>query len=106
MLKCSITQFYIRIKNHYYNILLEKYSYQLEKKVIIKCFLTSKMLRAKSRKKIAEKTFCGATTAMENQDVDVNNIVITKLIKIKTDSKYLIGYLDKVIRLLVRTIEQ
>ena len=66
MLKCSITQFSIRIKNHYHNILLEKYSYQLEKKVIIKCFLTSKILRAKSRKKIAEKTFWGATTAMES----------------------------------------
>ena len=32
---------------------------------------------------------------------DVDNIVISKLVKTKTNSKYLIGYLDKTIRLLV-----
>ena len=31
-------------------------------------------------------------------DVDVDNIVISKLIETKTNSKYLIGYLDKVLR--------
>ena len=30
-------------------------------------------------------------------DVNVDNIVISKLLKTKTNSKYLIGYLDKVI---------
>ena len=34
-------------------------------------------------------------------DVNVNNIVISKLIETKTNSKYLIGYLDKVIKPLV-----
>ena len=34
-------------------------------------------------------------------DVNVNNIVISKLIETKTNSKYLIGYLDKVIKQLV-----
>ena len=34
-------------------------------------------------------------------DVNVGNIVISKLIKIKTSSKYFIGYLDKDIRRLV-----
>ena len=34
-------------------------------------------------------------------DVNVDNIVISKLIKRKTNSKYLIGHLDKVIRALV-----
>ena len=34
-------------------------------------------------------------------DVKVDNVVISKLVKTKTDSKYLIGYLDKYIRLLV-----
>ena len=33
--------------------------------------------------------------------VNVNNIVISKLVQTKTISKYLIGYLDKVIRPLV-----
>ena len=28
-------------------------------------------------------------------DINVNNIVVSKLIKTKTNSKYLIGYLDK-----------
>ena len=34
-------------------------------------------------------------------DVNVDNIVISKLIKRKTNSKYLIGHLDKGIRALV-----
>ena len=39
--------------------------------------------------------------AKKKKDVDVYNIVVPKLIKMKTNSKYLIGYLDKVIRQLV-----
>ena len=34
-------------------------------------------------------------------DVNADNIVISKLFKTKTNSKYLIGYLDKVIKQLV-----
>ena len=34
-------------------------------------------------------------------DVNVDNIVISKLVKTNTNSKYLIGYLDKAIRPLV-----
>ena len=34
-------------------------------------------------------------------DVNVDNIVISKLVKTKTNSKYLIGYSDKAIRPLV-----
>ena len=34
-------------------------------------------------------------------DVNVDNIVISKLVKTKTNSEYLIGYLDKAIRPLV-----
>ena len=37
----------------------------------------------------------------KNWHVDVNNIVISKLIETKTNSKYLIGYLDKLIRPLI-----
>ena len=37
-------------------------------------------------------------------DVSVDNMVISKLVKIKTNSKYLIGYLVKVIRPLVLII--
>ena len=34
-------------------------------------------------------------------DVNVDNIVVSKLVKIKTNAKYLTEYLDKVIRPLV-----
>ena len=34
-------------------------------------------------------------------DANVDNIVISKLVKPKTNSKYLVGYLDKAIRPLV-----
>ena len=37
-------------------------------------------------------------------DVNVDNIVISKLVKPNANSKYLIGYLDKVIRPLVLTL--
>ena len=36
-------------------------------------------------------------------DVSVDNLVISKLAKTKANYKYLIGYLDKVIRQLVLT---
>ena len=38
---------------------------------------------------------------MKNQDIDVDNIVIQKSCKTKTNSKFLIGYLVDVIRPLV-----
>ena len=37
-------------------------------------------------------------------EVNVDNIVISKLVKMKTNSKYLIGYLDKDIKPLVLKI--
>ena len=40
---------------------------------------------------------------MKNWDVNVENIVISKLVKIKVNAKYLVGYLDKTIRPLVLT---
>ena len=39
-------------------------------------------------------------------DVNVDNIVISKLVKTKTNSKCLIGYLDKVVRSLVLILPQ
>ena len=43
------------------------------------------------------KTLCWKKT-INIWDVNTNNIVIPKLIKTKTNSMYLIGYLDKVIK--------
>ena len=38
---------------------------------------------------------------MKIEEVNIDNIVISKLVETKTNSQYLIGYLDKVIRPLV-----
>ena len=38
---------------------------------------------------------------IQNWNVNVDNTVISKLVKTKTNCKYLIGYLDKVMRALV-----
>ena len=38
---------------------------------------------------------------LKNLNVDVDNIIILKLIETKNNSKYLIGYLDDVIKALV-----
>ena len=66
-------------QNHYYyRIFLDECSYQLGKE---------KLYAAKKSIKIWE--------------VNVNNIVISKLVKTKTNSKYLIGNLDKSVRPLV-----
>ena len=49
-------------------------------------------------KEIAEEKFYASKRPIQIWDIDVDNIVISKLVKTKTNSKYLIGYLDKAIR--------
>ena len=51
--------------------------------------------------KVAKGKFYGTKKTINIWDVNVNNIVISKLVEIKTNSKYLIGYLDKYIRPLI-----
>ena len=51
--------------------------------------------------KIAKEKFSAVKNRLCIWDVNINNIVISKLIKTKTNSKHFIGYLDKVIRQLV-----
>ena len=48
--------------------------------------------------KIEKETFYAAKKPIKIWDVNVDNKVISKLIETETNSKYLIGYLDKVIR--------
>ena len=50
---------------------------------------------------IAKEKFYAAKKPIKIWDVNVDNIVISKLVKTKTNSKYLVGYLDKDIRPLV-----
>ena len=45
--------------------------------------------------KIAKEKFYAAKKTMKIWDVNIDNIVISKLVKTKTNSKYLIGYLGK-----------
>ena len=47
---------------------------------------------------IAKEKFYAAKKPIKIWDVNVENIVISKLVKTKTNSKYLIGYLDEDIR--------
>ena len=51
--------------------------------------------------KITKEKFFAAKKPINIWDVNVDNIVISKLFKTKTNSKYSIGYLGKVIRPLV-----
>ena len=50
---------------------------------------------------IAKEKLYAANRPIKIWDVNFNNIVISKLVKAKINSKYLIGYLDKTIRPLV-----
>ena len=58
------------------------------------------MLRFGETKMAKEKFFAG-NKPINIWDVNIDNTVISKLVKTKTNSKYLARYSDKVIRLLV-----
>ena len=51
--------------------------------------------------KVAKDEFYSEYKSIKICDVNVNNIVISKLMEMKNSSKYLMEYLDKVIRPLV-----
>ena len=51
--------------------------------------------------KVSKETFYGAKKPINIWDVNVDNIVVSKLIKTNNNSKYLIEYLDEVIKPLV-----
>ena len=55
-------------------------------------------------REIAKERFYAAKRPLKIWDVNVDNIFILKLVKTKTNSKYLIGYLDETIRPLVLTM--
>ena len=58
------------------------------------------MLRFREAK-IAKEKFYAVKKPIKIWDANVNNVVISKLVITKTNSTYLIGYLDKAIRPLV-----
>ena len=52
-------------------------------------------------REIAKKKFFTVKRPIKNWDVNVDGTVISKLLKTKTNSKSLIGFLDKTIRSLI-----
>ena len=54
--------------------------------------------------KVAKEEFYGLKKPTNIWDVYVDNIVISKLVETKSNNKYLIRYLDKVIRPLVMAL--
>ena len=50
--------------------------------------------------KVTKQTFYTAQTPIKIWNVNVDNIVISKLVKTKSNSKYLTGYSDKATTLL------
>ena len=64
-------------------------------------FFNSLIMLRFGKTKVAKEELYGAKTLMKTWDVNVDNIVISKLVQAKNNSKYLIGYLDEVLRPLV-----
>ena len=91
-------------KSHYcYKMFLEKCLHQLAKKESHKFFRNIIMLKFEETKVTREK-FYATKKPIKIWDVNFDNIFISKSIKTKTNFKYLIGYLDKVIKPIVLII--
>ena len=86
-------------KNHcYYKIYLEKCFYQLAQKQSLKFISYYNNADIQRDKKQPRKGLIQQKKIMRIWDANVDNAVISKLVKTKTNSKYLIRYSDKVIR--------
>ena len=71
-------------KNHYYyNIFSEKSLYQLAKEIIKKNYFYSIIILRYGEKRIAKEKFYTAKKLIKIWDVNVDNIVISKLVKTK-----------------------
>ena len=82
---------------YYYKIFLEKSLYKFAKKVMTTKFFDSIIMLIFEKIQVA-KEFYGTKKLIEVQHVDVDNIIISKSVETKDNSKYLTGYLDDVIR--------
>ena len=78
-----------------------KSSNQLAKKQSQIFFFCSIKITTFGQKKVTKEKFCATKKPIKIWNVNVDNIVISKLIETKTNSKYLIGYLDSAVRPLV-----
>ena len=82
---------------YYYKIFLEKSLYKFGKKVMTTKFFDSIIMLIFEKIQVA-KEFYGTKKLIEVQHVDVDNIIISKSVETKDNSKYLTGYLDDAIR--------
>ena len=73
----------------------------ISKRIITTKFFDSIIMLWFGKLKVAKEEFYPAKKTINIWDVNVGNIVISKLVKTQKNSKYLIGYLDDVIRPLV-----
>ena len=73
----------------------------ISQKIIATKFFDSLIMLRFGKIKEAREELYGAQKLIEFWDVNADNIVISKLVDTKNNSKYFIGYLDKVIRPLV-----
>ena len=64
-------------------------------------FFDSIIMLKFGKTKVAKETFYIAKKPIEIWNVNADNIIISKLVEAKNNSKNLIGYLDEVIRPLV-----
>ena len=82
---------------YYYKIFLEKSLYKFSKNAMTTKFFDSIIMLIFEKIQVA-KEFYGTKKLIEVQHVDVDNIIISKSVETKDNSKYLTGYLDDVIR--------
>ena len=93
-----VISFFHEVNKYYLKVFLDYFLYNVAKKYCKRIFLqysSVKIWQGKSSQKGILS--CGKTIL----DVDADNIVISKLIEIKNNYKYLIEYLNEVMRPLV-----
>ena len=73
----------------------------ISERIITTKFFDSIIILWFGKLEVAKEEFYAAKKTINIWDVNVGNIVISKLVKTQNNSKYLIGYLDDVIRPLV-----
>ena len=83
---------------YYLNIFLDECLYKLAKKIMTIKYFDSIIMFRFDETKVGKIEFYDAKKLVKTWDVDIDNIVISKLIETKNNSKYLTGYLDQVRR--------
>ena len=81
----------------YYKTFSRKCSFQIVKKIIKKKKIFSVIMVKLGKTEVAKEKFYAVKKYIRNSGANVDNIIISKSVKTKLNSKYMIEYLDKVI---------